>query len=322
MKVALLFLGLVCLCLADDVEVLWRGWKAQYNKVYSAEEEPSRIENFKASLDRIASRNSVGDSATYGLTKFSDLSVEEFKAFYLGYRSTGRRDDVEVLQANLLDAPQTFDWRNNNGMSAVTPVKNQEQCGSCWAFSVTENIESEYCLSKQMDCSQLAPLAPQQIVDCDTSDSGCNGGDPPTAYQYVISAGGMEDESNYPYTGQDGDCNFQQNDVAVTISNWKYGTKNSDETTMMNNLVTVGPLSICVYAEPWQDYTSGVMMASDCQGQLDHCVQLVGYDMTQSTPFWSVRNSWGTSWGENGYIRLQYGQDTCGCADEVTTAVI
>jgi len=313
---------LVCLCLADYPEVLFRGWKAQYNKVYSAEEEPERLENFKASLDRIVARNAAGSSATFGLTKFSDLSPEEFKAFYLGYRSAGIREDADVLQAVAVDAPQTFDWRNVNGMSAVTPVKNQEQCGSCWAFSVTENIESEYCLSKQMDCSTLAPLAPQQIVDCDTSDDGCNGGDPPTAYQYVMSAGGMEDESNYPYTGQDGNCNFQQSDVAITISNWKYITQSQDETTMMNNLATVGPYSICVYAEPWQDYTSGIMMASQCQGQLDHCVQLVGYDMTQSTPFWSVRNSWGTDWGESGYIRLQYGQDTCGVAEEVTTSVI
>jgi cathepsin F len=322
MKVALLFLGLVCLCLADDVDVLFTAWKATYNKVYSAEEEPSRLQNFKASLDRIAARNSVGSSATFGLTKFSDLSPEEFKSFYLGYRSTGRRADVEVLSSNI-EAPQTFDWRNQNGKSAVTPVKDQAQCGSCWAFSVTENIESEYCLAKNIDCNTLAPLAPQQIVDCDQSDSGCDGGDPPTAYQYVISAGGLEDQSNYPYTGQDGNCNFQQNEVAVTISNWKYGTQNSDETTMMNNLVSVGPLSICVYAEPWQDYTGGVLMASDCQGTIDHCVQLVGYDMTaQPTTFWSVRNSWGTDWGESGYIRLQYGQDTCSCADEVTTAVI
>jgi len=310
---------LVCLCLADDVEVLFSAWKAQYNKVYAAEEEPIRLQNFKASLDRAASRNAAGSTATFGATKFSDLSQEEFKAIYLGYsRRPDRRTDVEVLQSDI-EAPQTFDWRQKGG---VTPVKNQEQCGSCWAFSVTENVESMYCLSKQMDCSTLAPLAPQQIVDCDSSDSGCEGGDPPTAYQYIESAGGLEDESNYPYTGEDGNCNFNQADVAVSISSWKYGTTNSDETTMMNNLVAIGPLSICVYAEPWQEYTGGVLMASDCQGQIDHCVQLVGYDMTQSTPFWSVRNSWGTDWGESGYIRLQYGQDTCNCADEVTTAVI
>jgi len=159
-------------------------------------------------------------------------------------------------------------------------------------------------------------------VDCDTVDQGCNGGDPPSAYKFVISEGGMEDESDYPYTATDGDCAFDASDVAVTISNWQYGTTNSDEQTMQNNLASWGPLSICVDAEPWQDYTGGVLMGSDCDTQLDHCVQLVGYDMTQSTPFWIVRNSWGMDWGENGYIRLEYGQDTCGLADEVTSAII
>jgi cathepsin F len=321
MKVALLLLALVSLCLADDVEVMWRAWKAQYNRVYADEEEPTRFENFKATLDRIAVRNAAGSSATFGLTKFSDLSPEEFKTIYLGAKRNERRTDVEVLTPPNVDVPQTFDWRNQNP-PMVTPVKNQEQCGSCWAFSATENIESMYCMSKQMDCSQLPPLAPQQIVDCDTTDDGCDGGNTETAYQYVQSAGGLEDESNYPYTGQDGNCNFNQAEVAVQISGWKYITQNSDEGVMQSSLVSVGPLSICVYAEPWQEYTGGVLMASDCQGQIDHCVQLVGYDMTASTPFWSVRNSWGTDWGENGYIRLQYGQDTCSCADDVTTATI
>jgi C1A family cysteine protease len=239
---------------------------------------------------------------------------------YLGSHTTPRRTDIETILSEV-DAPQTWDWRTTNP-PMVTPVKNQEQCGSCWAFSVTENIESMYCMAKQMDCSQLAPLAPQQIVDCDTTDDGCDGGNTETAYAYVQSAGGLEDESNYPYTGQDGNCNFNQGEVAVSISGWKYATQNSDEGTMQSNLVALGPLSICVYAEPWQDYTGGVLMAADCQGQTDHCVLAVGYDMTASTPFWSVRNSWGTDWGENGYIRLQYGQDTCGCADEATSAII
>jgi len=204
----------------------------------------------------------------------------------------------------------------------VTPVKDQGQCGSCWAFSVTENIESMYCIKNQMDCTSFPPLSPQEIVDCDTSDDGCNGGDPPTAYQFIIQEGGLEDDSDYPYTAQDGTCNFQQNLVKVKITSYQSACQPGDEMTMMTNLVNWGPLSICVYAEPWQDYQGGVLMASDCQGQTDHCVQAVGYDLTQSTPFWIVRNSWGADWGENGYIRLQYGKDTCNCSDEANCAVI
>jgi len=315
MKAILLFLGLV-LCFATDENTLFTAWKAQYNKQYStSEEEALRFINFKLSLDRIQSRNTINN--VFGLTKFSDLSVEEFKTL-LGYVPKASHD-VGLLPAGSEAAPQSFDWRTKN---MVTPVKDQGQCGSCWAFSVTENIESVYCKANNLDCTTFPPLAPQEIVDCDNTDQGCDGGDPPTAYAFVIQEGGMEDNSDYPYTAQDGNCAFDPTKVKVKITNWKYATENSDETTMMNNLVNWGPLSICVDAEPWQDYNGGVLMASDCDTQLDHCVQLVGYDLTQSTPFWIVRNSWGADWGENGYIRLQYGQDTCGCADEATCSVV
>jgi cathepsin F len=318
MKTVLILLGLALVSLAVlDETVLFEAYKAQFNKSYaSPDEEALRFENFKLSLDRIQSRR----ASVFGLTKYSDMSTEEFKSTLLGYNRPESRSDVGVLSSSV-DVPQTFDWRTQN---MVTPVKDQGQCGSCWAFSVTENIESMYCKKNNMDCTSFPPLSPQEIVDCDTVDQGCNGGDPPTAYAFVMSEGGMEDDSDYPYTAQDGTCNFQKNLVKVTITNWQYATSNSDETTMQSNLVSWGPLSICVDAEPWQDYTGGVMMASDCSNSLDHCVQLVGYDTssTQATPFWIVRNSWGTDWGENGYIRLQYGQDTCGCADEATSAII
>jgi len=325
MKLVLLFLGLV-LCLAIDETVLFNAWKVQYNKQYStAEEEAVRFNNFKLSIDRVQSRNAISNNAVFGLTKYADLSSEEFKSTLLGYKRPSTTPDVGVLSPKRLDAvPSTLDWRTKN---MVTPVKDQQQCGSCWAFSVTENIESMWCMKNNLDCTTFAPLAPQEIVDCDTVDAGCEGGDPPTAYQFVMSEGGMEDESDYPYTAQDGTCAFNKADVKVTISNWHYAApaNKDDETTMQANLVSWGPLSICVDAEPWQDYTGGVLMASDCSSSpsdLDHCVQLVGYDTTQSTPFWIVRNSWNTDWGENGYIRLQYGKNTCGCALEATSAII
>jgi len=316
MKVLILLSCLVLASLALDDTVLFEAYKAQFNKVYSSpDEEALRFENFKLSMDRIQSRN----SPVFGLTKYSDMSVEEFKSTLLGYVRPESKSDVGVLPTGDVAIPQTLDWRTQN---MVTPVKDQGQCGSCWAFSTVENIESMYCMKNKIDCTTFAPLSPQEIVDCDTTDQGCDGGDPPTAYAFVMQEGGLEDDSAYPYTAQDGTCAFQANLVKVTITNWQYATTNSDETTMQNNLVNWGPLSICVDAEPWQDYTGGVMMASDCSNSLDHCVQLVGYDMTNSTPFWIVRNSWGLDWGENGYIRLQYGQDTCGCADEATSAII
>jgi len=247
------------------------------------------------------------------------LTPEEFKVTYLGYVPRDSNLPRPVLPLPDVAAPTTFDWRTKN---KVTDVKDQGQCGSCWAFSVTENVESMWMIAKGIDAGSMSPLSPQEIVDCDTSDSGCNGGDPPTAYQYIQSAGGLETDSDYPYTAADGNCNFDSSKVYATISGWGYATQNQDETEMQSQLASNGPLSICVDAESWNDYSGGVMMASDCGTSLDHCVLAVGYDTSSDSPYWLVRNSWGGSWGESGYIRLQFGQDTCGLATEATSAKI
>jgi C1A family cysteine protease len=173
--------------------------------------------------------------------------------------------------------------------AAVTAVKNQGQCGSCWAFSVTENIESMWILAGKANSS--IALAPQQIVDCDNSDDGCNGGEPPTAYQYVINAGGLETNESYPYTAEGGSCTFSKSLVVASIASWKYATSSGDETTLQKNLLGYGPLSICLDASNWQDYQSGVLTAWECAWVdiLDHCVQLVGYNSTTTeygSPYW------------------------------------
>jgi len=305
----------------DDAEIMFAAWKIKYNKTYvTDDEETLRFANFKVSMDRIQSRNSKTQSNVFGLTKYSDLTPQEFKR-YLGYVPKNIDDDVSLLPSRVYQAaaPQQFDWRDQK---KVTDVKDQGQCGSCWAFSVVENIESIWMIAKGITADQMQILSEQEVVDCDTQDAGCEGGDPPTAYAYIMSAGGLEKESDYPYSASDGTCSFDKSKVYATISNWRYATKSQDEGAMQNALYGWGPLSICVDAEPWQDYSSGIMMASDCSTTLDHCVQAVGYDLTGSTPFWIVRNSWGTDWGENGYIRLQYGQDTCGCADEATSSCV
>jgi len=212
--------------------------------------------------------------------------------------------------------PVSFDWRNQGNV--VTPVYNQGQCGSCWAFSTTENIESMWALSGKT----LTSLAVQQIVDCDTSDGGCGGGNPPTAYQYVISAGGMEPWGDYPYTGVNGNCAFNSADVVETISSWTYVTQSSDETQMQNYLYTNGPLSVCVDASTWQYYNGGIIMAGTCGNSLDHCVMITGYGNQSGTNFWWVRNSWGTDWGQAGYLQVQMGSDVCGIADECTSSIV
>jgi C1A family cysteine protease len=296
-------------------------WTRTYNKEYIDEEISTRYINFKASVERINKKNAESPNKIWGLTKFSDMTPHEFKEKALLKPKTPKRvEGVDVLQPKPITAPTFLDWRTKG---AVTPVKNQEQCGSCWAFSVTENVESQWILAGH-GTNATIDLAPQQIVDCDSSDDGCNGGDPPTAYEYLMTAGGLESESAYPYTAEDGSCSFKKGSVVAKISNWKYATSSDDETTMQNNLVSWGPLSVCVDAANWQDYSGGVMGGWQCAwiNILDHCVELVGYDTTGSTPFWIVRNSWGTDWGENGYIRLEMWDNTCGISEEATSAVI
>jgi len=294
----------------------------KYNKHYTEEEYAHRFENFKASLIRSATKSAKSEKATFGITKFSDLSVEEFQQTVLMKNRivpTGAPKDI-VAPKNV-EVPASLDWRSKG---AVTAVKNQEQCGSCWAFSVTENVESMWILADK-GTNTSVDFAPQQIVDCDTSDDGCDGGDPPTAYAYLISAGGIESESAYPYTGEDGTCAFSSKKIVGSISDWKYATTEGDETTLQNNLISWGPLSICVDATYWQDYESGVLTWEECAwfNELDHCVQLVGYNAEDSSnPYWIVRNSWATDWGIDGYIWLQMWEDTCGLTYEATTSVV
>jgi len=281
---------------------------------------------FKNNLKIVDELNQKNQSlgAVFGVTKFFDLTPEEFKNTYLMKNKIQTPVTISPDQLlepkRILKAPENFDWRDQG---AVTPVKDQGQCGSCWAFSVVENVESMWILANKSSNDTLR-LSEQQVVDCDKSDGGCNGGDTPTAYEYIIKAGGLQDESSYPYKAKDGHCVFDQKKVNAKISSWKYATKSKDETTLKNNLISWGPLSICLDAANWQYYQSGVMTAWQCAwiNLLDHCVDLVGYNAAQKPNYWIVRNSWNTDWGVDGYIYLSMDENTCGLTEEATTAVV
>jgi len=298
----------------------------KYEKSYTKEEFYIRYYNFQASLERVNLKNKHSKGVTYGITKFSDLSTEEFQNIILMKNpiipTSKPRPTSQVIQPkiNSKDLPTFFDWRDKG---AVTPVKDQGQCGSCWAFSATENIESMWILAGKSNNN--ISLSPQQIVDCDYWVFGCDGGQTTSAFNYVIGAPGLESDQSYPYTAQGGSCRFDKSKVVSTISTWNYANSWYEEAPLQTNLVSWGPLSVCVDASNWQDYQSGVMTWEDCAyiNKLDHCVQLVGYNTQNSTnPYWIVRNSWGTDWGISGYIWLQMWEDTCGIAHEATCAVI
>jgi len=318
---SLLVIAFLAVVVSADIISLrtqFNQFKAKYGKHYaSPAEEAKRFMVFRANAARVAALNKAHGDPVFGVTKFMDLSPAEFRELYL-IKTPLQKPDAPVVKPVVTGSiPTSFDWRNSS-TNCVTAVKNQEQCGSCWAFSATEEIESIWILAG----NKVQILAPQQIVDCDThgQDQGCDGGWPYGAYEYVISAGGMEPESDYPYTAVDGTCKFKKADVVAQIKSWNYVTQDKNETAMLDWVATTSPLSVCVDATTWQFYTTGVLKGQ-CGTQIDHCVQLVGYQNMDSTNVWDVRNSWGLDWGMEGYIYVRRGANTCAIAEVVTVVV-
>jgi len=305
-------------------EVRFQQWASKHKKEYATQAEyETRLKNFIATSQRIESLNArakaLNSTATFAHNKFSDLSLAEFTA-RLGMKGYKPKQVAGVPVAPAAEAaPSSFDWRSKHG---ITAVKDQQQCGSCWAFSCTESIESVYII-KGGKTNQV-PLAPQQIVDCDQNDGGCGGGDLPTCYQYVQSTKGLEPESKYPYKGVDGTCKANTAYEQDPIKGFHYVIPqgSTDEKTMASYLAANSPMSIIVDASVWSSYSGGVLTAAECGQDLDHAVQAVGYNGLSSSGYWIVRNSWGADWGENGFIRLQFGQNTCGLTSEVTVPTI
>jgi C1A family cysteine protease len=313
----------------------FNAWQIKHRRVYdSVSDFEHAMNNFIATKARVEAANKRSNGNNWaGITKFADLSPAEFKQKYLRAKHTPetakklKRAIKNTLPHTSVAAPTSFDWRTHKP-SVVTPVKDQGQCGSCWAFSTTESVESMWALAG----NSLAVLSPEQIVDCDTVDQGCNGGDTPTGFEYVTQAGGLESESAYPYTagsGDAGNCQFDASSVVAKINNFTWAipecTGSCDSQSMsqvQSKLATTGPFAICVYAEPWQDYSGGIFNDASCTHaytDLDHCVQMVGY-----TPdYWLVRNSWAADWGEAGYIYVSTKEakgNLCGVLDEVNFA--
>jgi len=288
----------------------------QFNKTYSSQEEfNSRFMIFSENLKTAAQHQAANPKARFGVTQFMDLSPAEFSKMYLNagnvknYVAAAAKTEFPISGVSAPN-PTSFDW---GSAGAITPVYNQGQCGSCWAFSATETIESYWFLAGH----GLTQLSMEQIVDCDTTCYGCGGGWPYLAYQYVQQQGGIDSYNSYPYTaggGQSGSCAFSASNVVAQVTGYQ---SISGETGIYQQLSTAGPVSVCVDASSWQFYTSGIL--TSCGTQVDHCVQATGYyNYGSSSQYWNVRNSWGTSWGINGYIWIAIGQDLCDIGDYAT----
>jgi len=272
-------------------------WKSQENKAYaSPAEHHYRMKAFFANIEKIKAVNS-DNSLTYtvGLNQFSDLTEEEFIAKYTGFAPVDSTDGIPHV--NVGDRQDEINWVTSGN---VADVKNQGQCGSCWAFSAIGAVESAWNLAG----NKLVTLSEQQLVDCSSAQGnhGCNGGLMNNAFKYIVKAKGVESEKDYPYEAKDLKCRFDVSKVTATIRNYVVIQQNDCDGLL--HAVTRQPVSIGIAANAIMSYQSGIFNSPRCGTQLNHGVVTVGYGKDGTQEYWIVRNSWGASWGEKGYIRF------------------
>lgn len=325
----------------------WEAYKAKYKKHYKdADDEAARHSLFKVAKARVAELNKLNGATAFGINWMSDrYPNEQYKKGLVKPKDFVPTAPVRDYTATARK-PKSIDWRYTE---AVTPIKNQGQCGSCWAFSATEAIESQMILGNGGKV-EIA-LSPQQIASCAPSTGsygclGCNGGFTEGAYEYVKSAPGLANSFYIPYqqsltsseptmscptakvSAIDGELE-QLSGGFASLSGYHYAVKpctsGSCEKQDLGALAAAlekTPVSVCVNAGAWNDYVGGVMTSAAC-GPMgaeyqDHCVMATGFNTTAPTPYWIVRNSWASTWGEDGYIYLEMAKNTCGLADDVT----
>jgi len=317
MKIAFLVAFMVAAALAlseSEYQDGFRTFMHQYKKSYHHDEFQTRYAIYKKALDFVADHNTKGKSYTVAINKFSDLTNEEFRSYYLGLKMPSEIPTPSTT-FTVNAAPATWDWR---GEGAVTGVKDQGQCGSCWAFSTTGSTEGCHFLATQ----KLVSLSEQNLVDCSGAqgNEGCDGGLMTSAMDYIITTGGIDTESTYPYKAQDGNCVYKSSNSGATLAS--YVNVNSGDEGDLQTKVQTGPTSVAIDASnpSFQMYSTGVYDEPNCSStELDHGVLAVGWGTQSGKDYWIVKNSWGTGWGQSGYIFMSRNKSNqCGIATMAT----
>lgn len=319
----------------DLIKEEWKAFKIQHNKKYDNDtEEKFRLKIFMENRHKIAkhnqkfSRNEV--TYTLGINKYADMLHHEFVATLNGFnrsQTTSKNllskrieEPVTFIEAANVEVPQTMDWREKG---AVTDVKDQGHCGSCWSFSSTGALEGQHFRKT----GKLVSLSEQNLVDCSGSygNQGCQGGLMDQAFQYIKDNGGIDTEKTYPYEAVDDTCRYNPKNNGATDKGFVDIPAN-DEKALMKALATVGPVSVAIDAsrESFQFYQSGVYYDEECSStQLDHGVLAVGYGTEDSADYWLVKNSWGTTWGDKGYIKMARNRENhCGIAAQASYPLV
>ena len=284
----------------------FNSFRERFNKNYLSKDElNSRFSVFRNNLIDILIHNAdVSQNFTLGVNQFTDLTPQEFKEQYVsGLKPVGSYG-CKPFSSTASQAPSSIDWRSKN---AVTSVKDQGQCGSCWSFSATGAIEGAWAISK----GQLVDLSEQELVDCATgiaySSRGCSGGQMDGAFKFVIQNGQCS-LSSYPYTAKDEKC---KSCTALAHISSCSDVKPNDQVSL-KGAVSQQPVAVAISADSriFQSYSSGVITSSDCYTSLNHGVLVVGYGTENDVDYWLVKNSWGPSWGSAGYVKIQKSSST------------
>jgi C1A family cysteine protease len=334
----LLLLAILYTCTTSVVEAkhrhhdkvykqMWKEWKEEHGMKFSKDLDKVRYFIFKQNVMMIDEHNSDKEkSKNYqmGTNRFTHMNFEEFHTMMMSKPAKRVLTDNELLDSfyenleatSFGNIPESIDWREKG---AVTLPKDQKNCGSCYSFSGIGALEGAYSIAS----GNLISLSEQQIVDCSQSfgNNGCDGGEMPFVFEYVIKNGGICSEQDYPYTAKQGQCNNACKKV-VTISNYTEIPKN--ETALLVAVGTVGPVSIGIEADTveFQHYSTGVFDAP-CGDNLDHGVLAVGYGRSvDNQDYWIVKNSWGQTWGEQGYIRMIRGRNQCGISESASYPIV
>ncbi|PWA36714.1 xylem bark cysteine peptidase 3 [Artemisia annua] len=288
---------------------LFNQWCLKHNKSYSSHEELIRRQNiFLENYEYIMQHNSnLNASYSLSLNAFADLTHDEFKVARIrglsvvngnGYGDVIRLNGWSSGFRGVKDVPKALDWREKG---AVTNVKDQGSCGACWAFSATGAMEG----INQIVTGDLISLSEQELVDCDKSfNSGCDGGLMDYAYEFVIKNNGIDSEEDYPYTGKQTSCNKNKKKRnVVTIDGYTDIPENNEDQLLQAVAVQPVSVGICGSERAFQLYSKGIF-TGPCSTALDHAVLIVGYDSKDGVDYWIIKNSWGTSWGMDGYMYM------------------
>ncbi|XP_020232327.1 low-temperature-induced cysteine proteinase [Cajanus cajan] len=291
----------------EGVVELFQRWKEEHRKFYTHPEEAKlRLENFKRNLKYIVEKNAKRSSPyghSLGLNRFADMTNQEFKNKFISKVKkpfSQRNNGLSVKGHSCEDAPYSLDWRKKG---VVTGVKDQGDCGSCWSFSSTGAMEGINAIVT----GDLISLSEQELVDCDSTNDGCDGGYMDYAFEWVINNGGIDTESDYPYTGVDGTCNVTKEERKVVSIDGYSDVAESDSALLCATVKQPISAGIDGSSLDFQLYTGGIY-DGDCSSNpddIDHAILIVGYGSEGDEDYWIVKNSWGTSWGMEGYIYIR-----------------